>query len=105
MIPGNAFACFIHPLKLIGKPPGVRIVVVVPVRDNVARRPFTAKISFVPDRKHAFKVNKPYISVIGQQIADVLPVCQDQQFRVAVRPRLKIRNRLRKPLSAVPRRT
>ena len=61
------------------------MIIVVPVGNNVARGALASEVALVSNIQRVFEMYEPHPLIIGgQQIANVLPVRQNQQFRVPV---------------------
>ena len=103
MIAGDALACLFEPRELVGKPARRRMVVVIPVRDELPCRTLTPEVALVANPWVPFEMNQPYAFVVRNEIPDVRSVGQNEQFRVARLLPEETRNRPGKPLSPVAR--
>ena len=79
------------------------MIVVIPVRDEVAGRSFAAEVALVANPRVASEVDQPDAVIVRNEIPDVRSVGQNEQFRVARLLPEETRNRPGKPLSPVAR--
>lgn len=102
VVASDVFAALGQSCELVGEPARRRIVVVVPVRDNITRCSLAAVISFVPDAVVAFEVYQSDSLVVRNQIPNFLAVCQNEQldstFGLLL---LEALDRARKPLPTI----
>jgi hypothetical protein len=103
VIAGDAFACLFQPRELVYQPARRRMVVVIPVRDEVPGRSLAAEVALVADTWVAFEMDQPDTVIVRNEIPDVRSVGQNEQFRVGRLSLEETRNRLGKPLSPVAR--
>jgi len=103
VVAGNAFACLFQARELVYQSARRRMVVVIPVRDEVAGRSFAAEVALVANPRVASEVDQPDAVIVRNEIPDVRSVGQNEQFRVARLLPEETRNRPGKPLSPVAR--
>ena len=105
-ISGYALAGLFQSPELIGQTTRRRMIVIVPVRDDLARCLFAAEVALVADSGLPLEMDQPDSRVVRNEVPYVRAVRQDEQLRVAagLLPE-ETRNRLRQPLSPVSRQT
>jgi hypothetical protein len=78
VVAGDVLAGAFESRDLVGQPPWCRIVVVVPVRDDVARCALAPKVALVANSYRPLKMNEPDDPVVRRnQIANVRAVRYD----------------------------
>jgi len=103
VIAGDAFARLFQPRELVDQPARRRMVVVIPVRDEVPCRSLAAEVALVANPRVPFEVDQPDTVIVRNEIPDVRSVGQNEQFRVGRLLPEETRNRPGKPLSPVAR--
>ena len=105
MIAGDALARVLQARELVDEPARLRMVVVIPVRDEFSGRSRTTEVAFVADPRVSCEMDQADAVVVRNEIPYVRSVRQNEQLRVARLLMEETRNRLRKPLSPVARQT
>jgi hypothetical protein len=106
MVAGDALAALIEAAELVGQTFRIRMVVIVKMCDDLTGGALASEVALVSYVQWIFEMYEPYPRIIGgQQIANVFPVRQNQQFRVRVRLPLEARDGLRQPPAPVLRQT
>src|ERR1019366_5481436 len=91
-------------LNLVSEPSRSRIIIVVPVGDDLPRRVLAAVIPLRANLRPTGEMDQPDSRIaLRNQMPYVLPVRQDHQFAAAESLPLKSLYRVREPRRAVPR--